>query len=220
MCIDIVALFRYTVGTVKNCEALAAGANLAVLGNELMQFGDALPLGGGRFRLSRLLRGRGASEWACTGHAAGDLFCLLKAGTIQSLPLPNWSVGATLTATAPGGPAASIQFAGESVRPPAPVDLVAQWQPSGELFVSWTRRSRQGFAWTDGIDAPLGEVIEQYRVNMIGIAGSLQLTATQPLLEVPASDAAALGSGELMIEVRQIGDVAASRPAQLTLGVE
>ena len=36
-------------------EGLAAGANLAVLGDQLFQFGQALPLGDGRFRLSRLL---------------------------------------------------------------------------------------------------------------------------------------------------------------------
>jgi hypothetical protein len=35
-------------------DALAAGANLAAIGSELFQFGDALPLGGGSFRLSRL----------------------------------------------------------------------------------------------------------------------------------------------------------------------
>src|SRR5206468_2344903 len=45
-------------------DALAAGENLVVLGSELIQFGNALSLGRGRFRLSRLLRGRGGSEWA------------------------------------------------------------------------------------------------------------------------------------------------------------
>jgi hypothetical protein len=199
-------------------EALAAGENLAVLGSELIQFGNALPLGAGRFRLSRLLRGRGGSEWACAGHSADELFCLLKAGTLQSVVLPNWSVGATLSATgARGGATTSILFLGENIRPPAPVHLVADRQETGDLVLSWTRRSRQGFAWLDGIDAPLGEANEQYRLSLTGVSGPVELLATQPSLTIAAADVAALGGGELTVEVRQIGDVAVSRPAQLTL---
>jgi hypothetical protein len=198
-------------------EALAAGENLAVLGNELIQFGDALPLGGGRFRLSRLLRGRGGSEWACAGHSADELFCLLRMGTLQPVALPNWSIGATVTATAQGGGSAAIAFLAEALRPPTPVDLAGEQQASGDLVLSWTRRSRQGFAWIDGIDAPLGESTEQYRVNLSGIAGALELTTTQPLLAIAASDVATLGVGAVMIEVRQIGDVAVSRAAQMAI---
>jgi hypothetical protein len=198
---------------------LAAGENLAVLGNELIQFGNALSLGGGRFRLSHLLRGRGGSEWACSGHAAGEIFCLLKAGTLRSLPLPNWSVGATVSATPRGGATTSILFLGENVRPPSPINLAVERQPGGELAVSWTRRSRQGFAWVDGIDAPLGEASEQYRVTLAGTSGSAELLATGPSLTIAAAEVTALGVGQLVIEVRRIGDMAVSRPAQLTLNI-
>jgi hypothetical protein len=89
-------------------------------------------------------------------------------------------------------------------------------QASADLVLRWTRRSRQGFAWLDEIDAPLGETSEQYRVNMTGSAGSAVLTASEPLLTVAAANVAGLGAGIVQLEVRQIGDVAASRPAQLT----
>jgi hypothetical protein len=39
-------------------DALMAGANLALLGDELVQFGRAEPMGSGSYRLSKLLRGR------------------------------------------------------------------------------------------------------------------------------------------------------------------
>ena len=198
-------------------DALAAGENMAALGNEVIQFGSAQPLGGGRFRLSRLVRGRGGTEWACTSHVAGEPFCLLKPGTLQSLSLPNWSVGATLSAAARGGATASILFLGESLRPPTPVNLAAERQPTGELVITWTRRSRQGFAWVDGIDAPLGEASEEYRINLAGTAGSTELLATSPSVTIAAADVVALGLGEMTLEVRQIGDVAVSRPAELTL---
>jgi len=196
-------------------DALAAGKNLAALGNELIQFGDALPLGGGRFRLSRLLRGRGGSEWAVNSHAAGESFCLLKSGTLQPLALPSSSLGAMVSATTRGGATTSLLFLGEGLRPPSPVNLSANRQPSGDLVLSWTRRSRQGFAWLDEIDAPLGEANEQYRVNLSGTAGSAELLAAVPSVTVAAADVTALGPGDLAIELRQIGDAAVSHPAEL-----
>ena len=44
--------------------ALSQGTNLAIAGDELLQFGRAEPIGPRRFRLSRLLRGRRGTEWA------------------------------------------------------------------------------------------------------------------------------------------------------------
>jgi hypothetical protein len=198
-------------------DGLAAGQNLAVLGSELIQFGWAQALGGGRYRLSRILRGRGGTEWACSEHTAGEPFCLLKPGTIQSLPLPGWAVGAVVSATARGSTAASIGFQGESIRPPSPVNLAAELQSNGELILTWTRRSRLGFAWVDEIDAPLGEAREQYRVNLTGPAGSAEYLVGEASLTVAATEVATLGAGPLSIEARQIGDVATSRPAQLTI---
>lgn len=49
---------------------LLAGANLAVLGDELIQFGRAEPLGGARWRLSRLVRGRRGTSWAAAMHVS------------------------------------------------------------------------------------------------------------------------------------------------------
>jgi len=90
---------------------------------------------------------------------------------------------------------------------------MAERQGNGDLVIRWTRRSRQGFAWVDGIDAPLGETREQYRVVIAGSSGSLELDAEQPLATVAAGTIDALGVGPATIDVRQIGDLAASRPA-------
>ena len=57
--------------------ALANGDNLALLGQELIQFGAAEPLGEGRFRLSRLLRGRRGTEWAAALHETEEPFALI-----------------------------------------------------------------------------------------------------------------------------------------------
>lgn len=200
-------------------DALASGANLAALGSEVVQFGKAIPLGAGRFRLSHLLRGRGGTEWACNGHAVGEPFCLIEQSALQPVTVPAWSIGAEVAATVTGGAGASIAFAGEGLRPPSPVNLTAEIEASGDLSIAWIRRSRQGFAWIDGVDAPLGEATEQYRVLITGAAGTLEVLAGQPSLTIASSELAAVGTGAAGIEVRQIGDFAMSHPAQINVSI-
>ena len=86
--------------------ALADGANLAVLGDELIQFGTAEPLGGRRFRLSRLLRGRLGTEWAAGLHEAGETFALIEAESLAGVEAPLSSLGgeARLLAVGLGDP--------------------------------------------------------------------------------------------------------------------
>ena len=197
-------------------EALAGGSNLAAVGSELIQFGQASPLGSGRFRLSRLLRGRGGSEWASQSHAAGEFLCLLDRASVQPLVLPGWSSGALVSAEA-NASTASITMDLNSVRPPAPVNLCAGFDVGGSLALSWTRRSRRGWAWVDEIDVPLAESREMYRVNLSGPASALEIECLEPALSISAPELAPLGSGTALIEVRQIGDCAASRPATTTI---
>jgi hypothetical protein len=97
--------------------------------------------------------------------------------------------------------------------------LTAELQPSGDLVLGWTRRSRQGFAWVDGIDVPLGEGAERYAVQLIGNAGTVELTSDQPTLTVSSAPLAAVGTGVVEIEVRQVGDFAASRAAQTQINL-
>ena len=197
---------------------LAAGENLAIIGSELFQFARAETLGDGKFRLSRLLRGRGGSEWACIGHSAGELFCLADPRTLQPIPLPSWSAGASVSASV-GVAHGAIDFRGEALRPPSPVALVAKLQPSGDLAVRWVRRSRLGFAWIDGVDAPLGEATERYLVSVHGALGSIELEAEQTATIVTATALASVGAGPASVQVRQVGDRALSRPGQLLIDI-
>jgi hypothetical protein len=198
-------------------NGLAEGLNLAVLGSELIQFGIATPIGPGRFRLTRLLRGRAGSEWASAGHAAGETFCLIDSGSVRALPLPAWMRGSEVIAADRDGSSASLTFGAQSARPLAPVKLSASIEPSGDLRLDWVRRSRAGYAWLDEVDAPLGESRERYRVNIAGASAALERTTDAPELVVGLADVLSLGAGPVTIEVRQVGDWAASLPAELTI---
>jgi hypothetical protein len=149
-------------------------------------FAMATALGEGRFRLSRLLRGRGGTEWARVGHSIGETFCVLRPGTLQAIALPSWSIGAEINATI-GSSNASVAYRSEGLRPLSPVRLLAIVGGSGELRLSWTRRSKLGFAWLDGVDAPFGEARERYRVTLTGTESVIELEVEQPELIVDAA---------------------------------
>jgi hypothetical protein len=80
-------------------DALSGGANLVLIGNELLQFGDAEAMGSRRFRLTRLLRGRYGTDWAGDAHASGDLFLMIDPSALQSVVLPASARGLVVTAS-------------------------------------------------------------------------------------------------------------------------
>lgn len=205
----------------RSDAALADGANLALLGDELIQFGTAEPLGGRRFRLTRLLRGRRGTEWACAIHAAGDRFILVEAGSLAAIDAPPGSLGgeARLLGQGLGDPDGVLALAtvtGEAMRPPAPVHLKAERRGNGDLSLTWVRRSRAGWVWLSGVDTPLGEETESYRLTLAGAGVERSLTVSAPACLYSAAEQAAHGlSGPLSVQVVQLGTSAPSRPASI-----
>jgi hypothetical protein len=204
--------------------ALVQGTNLALLGDELIQFGSAEPLGPGEFRLTRLTRGRAGTEWAIGGHAAGDRFILIERETLQPIVLPAWIRGSNVLATQQGisggvTAVATVIVSGDSVRPLAPVNLTGTIDGAGDLQIAWVRRSRQGLGWVDDVDAPLGESSERYEVIISGASGAIAREAPSPAVTIPHAELAALGSGPATIAVRQIGDWAGSRSAETAINL-
>lgn len=209
----------------RDDDALANGSNLAVLGGEVIQFGSAVAVGPRRFRLSRLLRGRRGTEWAMASHGLGERFALLSPAALQPIELSLEAVGTIVAAKAGGladedAPAIQIVPEGEALRPPSPVHLRARWAADGSVNISWVRRSRVGWAWIDGIDTPLGESAEKYRLRLDGPGASLTAEAILPELTIEAAAMATLGPGDVAVSVVQVGDYAVSRPALLTIHLE
>jgi hypothetical protein len=97
------------------------------------------------------------------------------------------------------------------------VHLEISFNAGGDLTLSWIRRSRRGWAWVDEIDAPLGESREAYRVTVTGPLASIELETGTPGAAILAASLASVGLGAASVEVRQIGDFAASRPALQTI---
>jgi hypothetical protein len=150
--------------------SLLRGANMALVGGEVIQFGVASQTGPDTWRLTRLLRGRRGTEWAMTGHAGGEAFLLLDQTSLLAIPSSYAAMGSTLLMDAIGigdtTPAtASALVAGQAVLPLSPVHVRAI-QSGGDWQFGWVRRSRIGWQWLDGVDAPLGEALESYRIDL------------------------------------------------------
>ena len=195
-----------------------AGANLALVGDELLHFGRAEQIGAVRWRLSNLWRGRRATEAAIGAQAVGDRFVLIEAESALSLDLPLSALGGEVRIMASGaGDAAGpveirVAVRGTSVLPPSPVGLAWRETGDGDAAVEWRRRSRNGWRWIDGVDAPLGEEREAYRVTLVAGDGTARTIETvTPALVV----ARAKRAGGAMLSVRQVGAHGESVAAQI-----
>jgi len=199
--------------------ALLAGANLALLGEELIQFGRAEQVGVRRFRITRLLRGRQGTEAATVTHRAGEDFVLVDPARLVALPLAAGATGSTALVLATGiGDAAPVvarrTIIGTALRPYSPVHLRAVRTGNGDIALAWIRRSRAGAAWADAVDAPLGEEAERYRVAILaGERVVRTVEVTEPRWRYPLAMQAADGTaGRLRWSVTQLGTAAASLP--------
>ncbi len=193
-----------------DAAALDRGANAGLIGDELVQFGMARRTGPGRWRLSRLWRGRRGTEWAIPAHLAGEAFVLLDPATLH--PVGDPAVGRALRAMAVGiAPddvaEAAIVPDGRGTVPPAPVHVTLR-RADDMLTIAWVRRGRGGWTWRDAIDVPLGEEREAYRVTLRDADGAERsVDSAVPWLRI------AVPSGATRIEIRQIGTHGPSRPA-------
>ncbi len=206
-------------------DRLAGGANRAMIGDEMFQFGRAVPLGDARYRLSELWRGRRGSEAAIVPHAAGTRFVLVDPDAMALLApdqaVPGVIVMASSIGDAEPYPQSSSPQADRSVMPLSPVALSATRLASGDTQIAWTRRSRSGWAWRDGVDAPLAEEREAYRIVRTVAGKQIVEETTEPAFVYPAAARAADAAvaATAYFTVVQIGATAVSDPAALTVAL-
>ena len=203
-------------------DAVLAGANLAVVGDEIVQFATVNALGAQRFRLSDLLRGRRGTEAAVAGHVAGERFVLLDA-SLATIDVPAEALGAAISvkAVGPGENAAALPAQvviprGVALRPLSPATVSVVVLDGGDRVVAWQRRSRAGYAWSDGTDAPLAEESERYHVTVrSGSAVLREVDVTSATWTYPAAEFAADASTAppQTVEVAQISAIVGPGPA-------
>lgn len=168
-------------------EALLNGANIAVVGDEIIQFKNAELIEEGKYRLSCLLRGRLGTEWAIGLHVAVERFVLLD-NSVAAEIMPDYLIGllrkykgVSLGKTLESASVDDFIFKANSLKPYAPVHVAGVRDGSGNLTVSWVRRTRIGGDLRDNVDVPLSEEFEKYDIEIMNGSNVVRLvTATSP----------------------------------------
>lgn len=158
------------------------GYNVALLGDddrwEVIQWvtGTLIDAATNKYRLSRLIRGRRGTEWAIGLHQVNDKFILLSENYSIMRRNPGTAdlnlerlyravtVGdSNINSAVPQ----SFTNSGVSLKPYSPVHIKGARDGSGNLTLTWIRRTRVGGEWRDYSDAPLGEDSEAYEVDIM-----------------------------------------------------
>jgi len=188
-----VRLYNGTCASLDDLSVLG-GANAAAVQNEdgeweVLQFATATLTAPNAWRLTKLLRGQAGTETAMRAPvASGARVVLLDAALAQLALKQNEYTLAFNYLWGPQGKAisdpayqgAALQFSGLGLRPLSPVALSARWL-SGDLSLSWIRRTRIGGDSWDQTEVPLGEDVEAYDVEVLDGSGDVVRTfASQP----------------------------------------
>lgn len=190
--------------------AMLNGANAALIGDEIIQFRTAVEMQAGKYRLSGLLRGRLGTEWAVSSHMIGERFVLMD-GSLQKEKMPLSSLNVTklykpvtLGATLGSTPAESYAYNGRALKPYAPVQVRGMRDGSGNLTLSWIRRTRIGGDWRDLVDVPLAETLERYEIEILSGTTVLRLlnSATPTVNYSGAQQTTDFGSPQAAVSVR------------------
>jgi hypothetical protein len=163
-------------------DDLWAGGNAALIGDEIIQFRDAVQNANGSWTLSNLLRGRRGTEYACDNHKPGETFVFLSAAgiSLQGDVLDSRGQARSFRAVGEGGAldkAATLQISYEprDLMPYAPADIRRSIS-GGAVTVTWARRTRLGGGMQDFTGTvPLSEAVESYEVYVLAapFAGDL-----------------------------------------------
>lgn len=170
----------YGAPTSATEAAVLDGANVAVLGSEIIQWKTATSLGGDLYRLSGLLRGRRATEQHMATHALGERFVAMTAATLARLELDNGVIGTPIVyrpVTFSAVPNAVFdvwhRHIGASKLPALVTGVTAVRNGANDVIFQWIRRDRLAWEWVDQIDLPLNEARERYTLEILsGAAGA------------------------------------------------
>lgn len=205
-------------------ERLLAGDNIAMIGTEIIQFAEAAPISGTRYRLSRLIRGLGGTEGETGNHLADEDFVMLDASTTLKLDPVHYDpfVEATFFALGRDDPEpvpATHMSPGRALLPWSPVHPRSHFRSDGDLEIRWTRRSRAGLVWADHVEVPIAEESEKYRLVVASDLGNV-IETSAPWTVIAADQIQQFRDAEveqLQIHIHQLGRHGQSKPCLISI---
>jgi hypothetical protein len=150
------------------------GENVALLGDEIIQFKNATLISTGIYDLSGLLRGRLGTDWAMADHAEGDTFVLLTSEALRTIELDSTDLNVernfgTIThgKTIEDISAETLTYTGNNLKPFAPIEIGGGTAGFNTAWtINWKRRSRYQWQWRDYYDAGEDEDSRDFEVRI------------------------------------------------------
>lgn len=204
-----VVLSNGTLSSITEDAMLAsATANLALIGDEFVQFKTATLTAPLTYALSGFVRGARGTEQHMSAHAIGDRFVLLD-GAVALRTIGAGELGDTdyyIPAGVGSNPDAAneieLEFSGAAHRPYSPVHGTLS-QDGADWEISATRRTRIGGASVNGQDVPLGETSESWEADIMDGADVVRTLAgtSLPLIYTDAMAVLDFGSSQSSLDV-------------------
>ncbi len=199
---------------------LQPGAGLFWLNGEIASYGEAEQIGPRRYVLRKLQRGMSGTSKQVASHGIGDRFILLQKDKLRIITDAGQFVRPVSQYSADGlgdnAPVYSnLEIGDLALTPRPPVHGKLSVLANGDQQLSWVRVPRVDFGWRQGVDQPLVESQEQYRIRLLAsdLAEISIWTSGAPVLTVAASQWASLVSqlnGVGSFNIQQLGDHANS----------
>lgn len=215
-------------------DELHAGANMAFIGTEMVQFGTATLIAPLTYTCSHLLRGRRGTEWASTGHASDERFVLLNRA-VHAIPMTASERGAlrhykivTSGVDISTVTAATFSATSENLTPWTVADPEAV-RSSNDWILTWYARSTFAGEWSDGEPFGYDATFLHFRVRIytdntyadiartLNVEPALNAEDVQTVTYTSAQQVSDFGGNQSTIYYRifQISSYGAGRAADL-----
>jgi len=204
------------------------GANRMWLGGEIIGFQTATLISGTTYRLSGLLRGRRDTADLTGTHQTNEYGVLLSTAGQVFESINRGDVGTTRyykgvpTGAAEGDiDSVATILAGNTIRPFSPCHLEVDEEASGNLVITWVRRTR-ALIRLFTTPAPLIDPEETYEIDFVDSGGTVVRTViVNDVTEATYSQADQVADGTdadtVTIRVYQTNEVGRSKPAEITV---
>ena len=176
-----VELFEGSLESITDDECLRGG-NLAVLGDEVIQFRDATLVDTNTYEISYLLRGLRNTEDEVNNHSAlNERFILMSRQGPQFVQLPVEDIGKNrfFKAVPPSIPAGTLPalslspYGGNTIQGFTPDKITGERDDADNLTIRWLRRSRAiSRHFDDDSKVPLLETRERYEIDILNAAAT------------------------------------------------
>ena len=180
--IHVTLLNSEDVLTSTTAAGLANGKNIAIMGQEVIQFQTATAVSApdGKYALTNLVRGLRGTEDQIGAAAVHTIFTLYSPETVKLVKIPIELAGVShkYAATSAGGVISvaantystnttDVALQLRTIKPYAVADLAGSRDASNNLTITWERRTRSHVRLLGYSGRPLGEDREAYEVDVM-----------------------------------------------------